>query len=867
MEVTFEIEYRTEWGQRLVWCGDGRRIPMEYLPDGVWRCCVTLGAGVVEYGYEAEADGRTIRSEWRLHRQTVAPEGAERLTVCDRWLDRPADSPFYASAFTRAIFARPSRKRGAQTVCGGVELQVEAPAVRPDETLAVAGSSAELGGWERFAELDDRDFPRWRIRLEGAEPFEYKFVRLDRRTRRPVAWEEGPNRRCDRVPTAGERIVVAGLRPDIASETAWRGAGTALPLFSLRTESDFGTGEFPDLRKLIDWAAATGQRVIQLLPVNDTIRTGTRRDSYPYNAVSSFALHPLYLSLTAAGLQPDGRYRRQQQRLNALPEVDYEAVMRLKLRWAERLYRQTGQRIRATDDYAAFCAQNRSWLEPYAAFSVLRDRFGTADHRQWGDYARYDEQRLCTFRYNNREAIDFYYFLQYHLHLQLSDASRYARRCGVVLKGDIPIGVSPSSVDVWQHPQLFHLGAQAGAPPDAFAAMGQNWGFPTYDWQAMERDDYGWWRARLRQMAEYFDAYRIDHILGFFRIWEIPADAVHGLLGYFRPALPYSREELEAEGFRLPDVRYTRPQATDAVLRELFGRAAAEVKGRFVVDGGLRTEVSTQAAVRRLFDKVPDRRQRRIRDGLLRLLDDVLFIEDADRPGHYHPAIAGQATVAYRLLEPEQRQAFDRLHEEFFYRRHNACWREEALRKLPALLDATAMLACGEDLGMIPACVPEVMERLHILTLEIERMPKAFGATFGDPQRYPYLSVGTTSTHDMAPLRCWWHENPALTQRYYTEALGRRGRAPQECSPALCRKIVGRTLAGRSMLAILPLQDWLATDVRLRRDDPDAERINVPADPKHYWRYRMHLTMEELLASGEFNRSLKRMLRAAGRIR
>lgn len=168
---------------------------------------------------------------------------------------------------------------------------------------------------------------------------------------------------------------------------------------------------------------------------------------------------------------------------------------------------------------------------------------------------------------------------------------------------------------------------------------------------------------------------------------------------------------------------------------------------------------------------------------------------------------------------------------------------------------------------MIPACVPEVMEQLRILTLEIERMPKAFGATFGDPQGYPYLSVGTTSTHDMAPLRCWWHENPALTQRYFSEVLQRRGAAPQECSPALCRKIVGRTLAGRSMLAILPLQDWLATDVRLRRDDPDAERINVPADPKHYWRYRMHLTMEELLASGEFNRSLKRMLRAAGRIR
>ena len=510
-------------------------------------------------------------------------------------------------------------------------------------------------------------------------------------------------------------------------------------------------------------------------------------------------------------------------------------------------------------------AQNRLWLDPYAAFSALRDRFGTADFRQWGEYARYDEQRLRVFRNENRAAIDFYCFLQYHLHSQLSDASRYARQRGVVLKGDIPIGVSPSSADVWQYPHLFHLDGQAGAPPDAFAATGQNWGFPTYDWEAMARDGYGWWRARLRKMGEYFDIYRIDHILGFFRIWEIPADALHGLLGRFRPALPYTREELAAAGFLLPDARYTRPQVTDNVLRELFGRAAAEVKRRYVADGTLRPEAATQRGVWRLFGDSPDRRQRRIRDGLLRLLDDVLFLEDRERPGHYHPRIAAQATFAYRRLAPAQQRAFDRLYEEFFYRRHDDFWRDEALRKLPALLDATAMLACGEDLGMIPACVPEVMERLGILSLEIERMPKTAGTTFGDPRQYPYLSVGTTSTHDMSPLRSWWCEDTALTQRYFSEVLHRRGKAPAECTPALCRQIVRRTLDGQSMLAVLPLQDWLATDGGLRRDDPDEERINRPDDPNNYWRYRMHLTIEELLASAEFNRSIKRMLRTSDR--
>ncbi len=865
MVLVFVIDYHTVGGLRRGRCGGGRRIPMEYRHDGVWQCRMALDANTVEYGYEVEYDERTIRREWRRHRQAIPQKEATRLSIRDQWSERPADAPFYTSAFTKVIFARPARTNSRCSNSANLELQVDAPTVRPDEVLAMAASAPELGCWQRFVELDDREFPLWKIALDCTAPFEYKFVRLDRRSRRPIAWEEGANRRCDCVPAAGERVILAGLRLRSTDEPEWRGAGTAVPLFSLRSESDFGVGEFPDLKKLVDWAAATGQRIVQLLPVNDTIRTGTRSDSYPYNAVSSFALHPLYLSLTAAGLQPEARYRRQQRRLNALPAVDYEAVMRLKLDWARSLFQESWKRIRTTDDYAAFYAQNRSWLEPYAAFSVLRDRFGTADFRQWGDHARYNEQRLTEFRNSNRESVDFYCFLQYHLHLQLSNASSYARLRGVVLKGDIPIGVSPSSVDVWRYPHLFHLDAQAGAPPDAFSATGQNWGFPTYDWETMARDGYGWWRARLHKMAEYFDAYRIDHILGFFRIWEIPADARHGVLGHFRPALPYTREELAAEGFLLPDARYTCPQATDAVLRELFGRDAAEVKRKYVVNGDLRPEAATQRAVWSLFGDAPDARQRRIRDGLLHLIDDVLFLEDRERPGHYHPRIAAQTTFAYRRLAPEQQQAFDRLHEEFFYRRHNDFWRDEALRKLPALLDATGMLACGEDLGMIPACVPEVMERLGILSLEIERMPKAFGATFGAPEQYPYLSVAATSTHDMSPLRGWWCEGAALAQRYFTDVLHRRGKAPAECTPALCRQIVRRTLDGRSMLVVLPLQDWLATNGRLRRDDPDEERINRPDDPNNYWRYRMHLTIEKLLASDEFNRSMRKILRTADR--
>lgn len=236
-----------------------------------------------------------------------------------------------------------------------------------------------------------------------------------------------------------------------------------------------------------------------------------------------------------------------------------------------------------------------------------------------------------------RSDIAFHCYIQYHLHLQLTEAVRYAHARGVILKGDLPIGISRTSADAWQFPRLFHMDSQAGAPPDAFSAAGQNWGFPTYDWERMSRDDYAWWRARLRKMSEYFDAYRIDHILGFFRIWEIPVDAVHGLLGHFNPAMPYPAEELRGMGFDLAEGRYTTPPTDGWILERLFGELAGEVRTKYLRNGHLQPACATQRRVLQLFPG-DDERSKRLRDGFLALLDDVLFVEDPYRKGHYHPA-------------------------------------------------------------------------------------------------------------------------------------------------------------------------------------------------------------------------------------
>ena len=581
----------------------------------------------------------------------------------------------------------------------------------------------------------------------------------------------------------GQAVGLPGpFRPDSQAAGSkahpWRGAGVAVPVFSLRSEESFGIGEFHDLKKLADWAAATGMKVIQILPVNDTTMGGDWKDSYPYNANSSFALHPQYLHLPEVGISQNQTYEKLQKELNSLPQVDYERVNREKNRLLLEYFSKKGKAIVRSDEYRQFVKENEYWLPSYMAYCVRRD--GTAPE-------------------------EFYGWEQFLLDRQLKDAADYARSRGVILKGDLPIGVSASSADVWAWPTLFHTDSQAGAPPDAFAEDGQNWGFPTYDWEAMSADGFLWWKNRLRKMSRYFDAFRIDHILGFFRIWEIPSAFSTGLMGHFSPALPLSKEELLHKGFDISRGRYVKPR-----------------KGR------------------------PE--------------SDVLFIEDPGKKGFWHPRIAAQNTLLFKELAPEMQAAYNELYDDFFYRRHNAFWKASAYAKLPDLLSSTSMLPCGEDLGMIPPCVPETMDELGILSLEIQRMPKEYGVKLGDTSRYPYNCVCATGTHDMDTLRSWWAKEG-------WELSGYAGsKRPEDASPEICEAFVREHLDSPAMLCILPLQDWLAIDGGLRyQGNPDDERINVPAVSRHYWRYRMHLTLEDLTSEKAFSEKIRSMVTSSGR--
>lgn len=264
-------------------------------------------------------------------------------------------------------------------------------------------------------------------------------------------------------------------------------------------------------------------------------------------------------------------------------------------------------------------------------------------------------------------------------------------------------------------------------------------------------------------------------------------------------------------------------------------------------------------------DKDDNEKNSHLKNALLGLHDEVLFIEDAKDKEKYHPRISAQYTYVYRSLSDYERWCYDRLYNDFFYHRHNDFWYGKAMWKLPPLIDSTNMLVCGEDLGMIPACVPAVMNELKILSLEIQRMPKNPRLEFGNTYAYPYMSVCTTSTHDMGGIRAWWEEDREKTQHFYNNILHEGGLAPYYAEPWICDRIISLHLDSPSMLTILPLQDWLSIHGTIRRDNPQDEQINVPANSRHYWKYRMHITIESLLKEKEFNKYLKEKITYSGR--
>ena len=891
MKLTFRIEYRTAWGESIGVMLEGKENAPIMLGtnDGIfWEGYIEdtdAAAGVpITYRYGVFLDGQCSRRESGTMAHIFCP-GKKRnchYILNDAWKDLPEASYLYSSAFSGNYELKQAPQSQA-TGNGDITFRALCPCLHHrKQVLAICGNHEKLGNWNasRAIVMEEIQANEWITTLpaEGLQfPLEFKFIAVNAENGEVEEWETGNNhqlylndlRKGEIFYTKETEVQFASMDRKIA--------GTAIPVFSLRSEGSYGVGDFGDLKKFIDWAEQTHQKAVQILPINDTTITGTWVDSYPYNSISIYAFHPMYIDLRQLGKLKDkeaaAAYEEKRLELNALPQIDYEGVNNAKREYIRLMFQQTGKKVLASAAFKKFFKENEHWLLPYAAFSHLRDQYGTPDFSQWPEHQTYDAKTIaamCEPESECYENIAYYYYIQYNLHIQLLEAGSYARQKGIILKGDIPIGISRNSVEAWIEPYYFNMNGQAGAPPDAFSANGQNWGFPTYNWDVMEQDNYLWWQRRFRKMAEYFTAYRIDHILGFFRIWEIPSHSVHGLLGQFVPALPMGVEEIQNFGLNFQKDFMTKPFINEDILSRLFGEKAGLVKETFLQHSHddiweMRPEFDTQRKVEAWFTDKKDEESVEIREKIYTLISNVLFVPDRKNPSTYHPRITVQNDFIFERLNDQEKDAFNRLYNHYYYQRHNQFWYNEAMKKLPMLTQCTSMLVCGEDLGMVPDCVPWVMEQLQILSLEIQRMPKNPQHEFGHSWEYPRRSVCTISTHDMATLRGWWEEDMELTSRYYNHVLGNWGEVPATAPAEICEEIVRQHLYSPSLLAILAFQDWLSMDADIRYPDANAERINVPANPRHYWRYRMHLTIEELMKSKNFNEKLTSMINETGR--
>jgi 4-alpha-glucanotransferase len=892
MIVNFHINYGTIAGEyigiRLKRNSQEETINFQSYDQMNWHGVVQVADNErVSYKYYLQT-AKGLVEEHGEFRPLFLPRGQAQVFCQDFW--RPqyeVERSFFSAAFKDVIFRRKplveNPAKGKAKAGNKILFQLYAAAIPQHLKFCVLGKGEALGDWKSPVLLSEANYPTLQAAIEWHEPvadIEFKFAAYDPEKQQVVEWETGENRRLQfTFPSEKGTTLVHTAESFRYPPPTWRGAGMAIPVFSLRSENGCGIGEFNDLKLLTDWAVKTGMKLVQTLPVNDTIATKTWTDSYPYAAISVFALHPLYVNLSSIAKLKDkkaeARLKTACEQLNQSETVDFEGVLKTKTEFFKLLYEQEKADFFKNKDAQIFTENNADWLKPYAAFCHLRDLNGTTNFNSWKKYSTFSQQvveDLCRPEYKAFDEVALYFFIQYHAHRQLLGATEYARQHGVVLKGDLPIGIYRESCDAWVAPHLYNMDGQAGAPPDAYAEAGQNWGFPTYNWEAMANNGFEWWRQRMTKLAEYFDALRIDHILGFFRIWQIPTDQVEGTLGLFNPRLPYTRQELAVFGLTGSLERYTQPYIREHFLGEMFGQDAAFVRKEFLKESApqvyrLREFVDNQLKIRNLFaDGGKFFKYKQLEKGLMRLLSNVLLIGEPVAGGGtgYNPRITVKTTRSFKELSEQEQRIFNRLYDDYFYQRHDDFWRQQALWKLPALLSATNMLICGEDLGMIPKSVPQVMRDLCIMSLEIQRMPKG-NVEFDDPAKYPYPSVCSPSCHDMSTIRGWWEGDPARSQRFFETMLHQRGKAPLECPPAIVEAVNRQHLASPSMWAIFPVQDLVGMDAQLRRPDAAAEQINDPSITPHYWRFRFHLPVEQLLKEDDLNWKIRGMVMETGR--
>lgn len=765
--------------------------PLSRLDGSLWCGKAELQLSLnstYTYDYVVMEDGKVVAEETVYPSRTISHDKSKGFVSCsDIWRYDIRQNNYGTAALAECMFPFKKSHSAITDAEGNFVFRINLlTPITKDIKVFVAGDVDALGNWnpEHALPMERASNYTYEARVNiDKQQLQYKYIILFNGN---TLWEEGDNRYAETF-TAPDAISVLNdgwIR--LPQFTDWRGAGIVIPLFSLHSATSDGIGDFLDLKKFVNWASAAGFSAIQLLPINDTTTFGTWRDSYPYNSVSSFALNPIYISLKAAGHKTKAVFKSADA-----TSVDYESVYKYKIKELNALYNNVKATLNGDKNYEKFVKSNEDWLDSYAKYCALRDKYHTLDFEQW----KADDTGTML-----QQKQEFYKFVQFLAFSQMEDVRKFARSKHIILKGDIPIGVNLYSCDVWQNPELFNKDMSTGAPPDYFSEDGQNWGFPTYNWDEMRRkDNYAWWKARLGVMSRLFDAYRIDHVLGFFRIWEIPRPQESAKYGHFSPALPYSETELLDFGFAI------KPEHVNTLF---------------------------------------------VRDNACTERFQPMFTPDKD---------------AYNNLNDWQKHAYNAVRSDFYGHRNEELWEKGAIEKLGIITKTSGMLACAEDLGMLPYCAGSVLEKLGILSLDIQSMPKQPGVEFDNPAQYPYRSVATLTTHDMPSFRLWWNRYPENAKRYAQQMLGIADIQSADPDSNICTQVLASHLSSPAMLCMISFQDWTGICDNTRSENLEAEQINDPANNKQYWRYKAHMSVEDLEQAADFTSKIRTMIAASQR--
>ncbi|MDR0443322.1 MAG: 4-alpha-glucanotransferase [Treponema sp.] len=645
--------------------------------------------------------------------------------------------------------------------------------------------------------------------------------------------------------------------------TSKRLLGAAVPVGALRSKGGMGVGEFSDLAGFALLCKKMKLGLIQILPVNDT-----GFESSPYSSLTAFGLHPLYLRIEslpeyeAADRAIKKRIKDAREKFGNAARFSHYQILKEKLEICRELFDANKTEIiksAGKGRLSDWIGQN-SWVKQYAVYRRLKEVNNGKSWKEWPEHrtvSAQDIEKLWNDK-DLREDHIFWAWLQEALDVQFSIAAKAIADAGIILEGDLPILMNEDSCDAWAHPEIFIQELSAGAPPDMYSPDGQNWGFPIYNWENQEKDNYAWWRKRLAVAGKYYQAYRIDHVLGFFRIWASSHSDYSSSLGRFVPYAPITSGDLKKLGFDKGRIRWiSQPHIPTGELWDAL-------KNNW---GGPKNDSEIAAAADKAFSKALEQLNNEelwlfkkkikgekdidnlelhpaARKYLLQKWHDRVFLEY--EKGRFAPLWYFRNARAWETFSVEEKREMEALIEKRRVKSEKI-WEAQGKRLLSVLVESSHMLPCAEDLGAVPACVPKVLSRLKILGLRVVRWFRDWdkdGQPYIPFEKYPELSVCTGAVHDSSTIREWWEKE--ANQGQFAGFIGVPA-LPKTYNPGAAKMILSKIAAARSRFRVFQIQDLLHLSNKWYTENPASERVNVPGTSNEFnWTYRLPATIEEI---------------------